>query len=175
MPIHLSSSPHREIDGDDARRQVERIVRSAAFRGSPVLQRFLEHVVNKTVQGLSHEIKEYEIAIEVLGKSSDYDPRLDTTVRTQAHRLREKLEEYYSNEGASDGMRIELPKGHYVPQFTRRKEAGEVTNGSRDVSQFAARMTPAPPLKLPRNPSSHSHSTVAGSVAVCSSGWDWLR
>ncbi|HLI35360.1 MAG TPA: hypothetical protein VKW70_09970 [Terriglobia bacterium] len=108
------------ITEDDERRQLEKIVRSATFRNTLGLQKFLEYVVGKTLQGQSQEIKEYAIAVEVLGKTVDYDPRLDTSVRVQAHRLKEKLEEYYATEGASDDILIELPKGHYVPQFSRR-------------------------------------------------------
>lgn len=120
MPTLLNSGSQPVMTADEERRQLDKILRSAGFQSSPGLRRFLEHVVSKTIQGLSHEIKEYEIAVEVLGKASDYDPRLDTTVRVQAHRLREKLEEYYAHEGADDDIIIELPKGHYVPQFSRR-------------------------------------------------------
>src|SRR5579883_3333582 len=123
------------ITTDDERHQLEKILRSAAFRNTVGLQKFLEYVVGKTLQGQSQEIKEYSIAVEVLGKPADYDPRLDTSVRVQAHRLREKLEEYYATEGASDEILIELPKGHYVPQFSRRqKPATEV----QDSSSFSA-------------------------------------
>lgn len=122
METDLSSSRQSDPNPEEDQRQLEKIVCSATFHGSPVLQRFLEHVVIKTIQGLSEEIKEYAIAVEVLGKSPDFDPRLDTTVRAQAHRLREKLEEYYSSEGSDDKIRIELPKGHYVPQFVRRQD-----------------------------------------------------
>lgn len=133
MPTLLNSCSQPAMTADEERRQLGRILRSTGFQSSPGLRRFLEHVVSKTIQGLSHEIKEYEIAVEVLGKASDYDPRLDTTVRVQAHRLREKLEEYYAHEGADDDIIIELPKGHYVPQFSRRgqiaKPASETGGG----------------------------------------------
>lgn len=149
MGTRPGSRPESDLNPDADRRQLDRIVQSAAFRSSPVLQRFLEHVVLKTIQGLSDEIKEYEIAIEVLGKSSDFDPRLDTTVRAQAHRLREKLEEYYSSEGADDDIRIELPKGHYVPQFVRRQgdarhgPNGQVNGSSpQDTAETARAVSP---------------------------------
>jgi hypothetical protein len=37
-------------------------------------------------------------------------------VRTEARRLRARLTEYYGGEGQADMVRIELPKGGYVPQ-----------------------------------------------------------
>lgn len=150
MEDRPGSRPQSELNADGDRRQLEKIVRSSTFHSSPVLQRFLEHVVVKTIQGLSDEIKEYEIAIEVLGRSADFDPRLDTTVRAQAHRLREKLEEYYASEGADDDVRIELPKGHYIPQFVRRHaEARHApnaqTNGSGSHEAVASIHAGSPP------------------------------
>src|ERR1700730_4292457 len=65
-------------------------------------------------------IKEYQIATEVFGRSSDFDPQLDSMVRVQAGRLRGKLAEYYSARGADDGVLVELPKGTYVLSFHHR-------------------------------------------------------
>jgi hypothetical protein len=87
------------------------------------LQKFLEYVASKAIEGLSHEIKEYTIATEVFGRAAAYDPKIDTTVRVQAHRLREKLKEYYDGEGAGEEILLVIPKGHYVPYFSRRSTA----------------------------------------------------
>ncbi len=56
----------------------------------------------------------------MFGRSADFDSSVDTIVRTQAYRLRLKLNEYYLSEGAADPIAIEIPKGHYVPSFHRR-------------------------------------------------------
>ncbi|MDE3180906.1 MAG: hypothetical protein KGM47_14765 [Acidobacteriota bacterium] len=136
MPAQLNNKSQPDISTGEEQGQLEKILHSAVFRSSPGLQKFLEYVVSKTINGLSHEIKEYAIAVEVLGKSSEYDPRLDTAVRAQAHRLREKLEEYYAGEGAADFLRIELPKGHYIPQFTRQNQViAEPRNGHGENHQ----------------------------------------
>lgn len=50
----------------------------------------------------------------------DYDPKRDPIVRTEAMRLRARLDEYYAGLGREDGVVIELPKGEYVPAFRRR-------------------------------------------------------
>jgi hypothetical protein len=65
-------------------------------------------------------VKEYQIATEVFGRSSHFDPQADSTVRVQAGRLRLKLAEYYSGEGASDPILVKLPKGTYVLSFEER-------------------------------------------------------
>lgn len=108
------------VTPEQQRTQLEKILRSEVFRPAPGLQKFLEYVASKTIEGLSHEIKEYTIGTEVFERPADYDPRIDTVVRVQAHRLREKLKEYYGGEGAEDSILLVIPKGHYVPSFSRR-------------------------------------------------------
>ena len=60
------------------------------------------------------------IAAEVFDRGLDFDPKESTIVRTEARRLRQRLEEYYAGEGHQDPTRIELPKGAYVPVFRVR-------------------------------------------------------
>jgi len=75
------------------------------------------------VHALEHpgvSIKEYQIATEVFGRPSDFDPHLDATVRVQAGRLRSKLAEYYSSIGHEDPILVELPKGSYTLSFHPR-------------------------------------------------------
>src|SRR5262249_40165489 len=57
---------------------------------------------------------------EVLGRSPDFDSRVDPVVRTEAMRLRARLSDYYLKEGIADALIIEVPKGRYVPQFRER-------------------------------------------------------
>ncbi|HMD99995.1 MAG TPA: hypothetical protein VKM93_22030 [Terriglobia bacterium] len=104
--------------------QLEKVLHSEVFRLAPGLQRFLKYIASKTIEGQSHEIKEYTIGSEVFDRPADYDPRIDTVVRVQAHRLREKLKEYYGGEGAGDDILLVIPKGHYVPSFSRRASVG---------------------------------------------------
>src|SRR6202043_3806618 len=68
-------------------------------------------------------IKEYQIATEGFGRSTDFDPQLDSMVRVQAGRLRVKLTEYYGSDGGEDPVIVELPKGTYVLSFHHRAVA----------------------------------------------------
>jgi hypothetical protein len=108
------------VSPEDVRHQLERILCSNAFCNARYLRGFLEYVTLKMVGGLSDEIKEYWIGREVFNRPETYDPKVDTVVRVQAHRLRAKLEEYYAHEGATDELVVEIPKGRYVPHFFRR-------------------------------------------------------
>jgi len=114
-PTEVTSSG---ITREEQRAQLQKVLHSEAFHSSPGLQKFLEHVATKTIDGMSQQIKEYTIGIEVFGRSDVYDPKIDTVVRVQAHRLREKLKEYYSTEGIGDPILLVIPKGHYIPFFS---------------------------------------------------------
>jgi adenylate cyclase len=87
---------------------------------------FLRFVVEKTLSGRAQEIKGYTVATEVFGRKSDFDAGKDTIVRIRGGRLRRALERYYLTIGGQDPIRIDIPKGAYVPAFhlAARKEAG---------------------------------------------------
>jgi hypothetical protein len=106
-----------EVSTERKQEQLNRILESPRFVTAPGLQNFLRYVAEKAVRGEVDQIKEYAIAVDVLGKTHDFDPRIDTLVRTQANRLRTRLRQYYENEGAADEVIVELPRGHYVPRF----------------------------------------------------------
>jgi hypothetical protein len=105
--------------------QVNRINGSPPFRNSPLLQSFLKAIVEKSVANCDSEINEYFIATEVFSRMPDFDPSADTIVRTQAYRLRLKLQEYYRTLGQNDQVLIDVPKGHYVPVFRYREKPCE--------------------------------------------------
>ena len=106
--------------GDDIRAELDRIVGSGVFGGSIRLQRFLRFVVEQSLAGKGDELKEYAIGTGVFDRDDDYDPRIDSIVRVEAGRLRSKLDEYYNGAGASDPVRIGIPRGTYAPVFERR-------------------------------------------------------
>jgi TolB-like protein len=104
-------------DAEIYRRELERVLGGRGFTSAGRLSQFLRYVVEETLAGRGDHIKEYSIGVSVYGKSTDYDPKIDATVRGEASRLRSRLFEYYSGEGSENPLRIEIPKGCYVPQF----------------------------------------------------------
>ncbi|HXA53129.1 MAG TPA: malectin domain-containing carbohydrate-binding protein [Candidatus Acidoferrum sp.] len=107
------------VAGDYAaeKAELEHVLASGIFDRSPSLAQLLTYVCNKYFQGTAGEIKEYNIAVEALGRHADFDQKRDSIVRVQFHRLRERLNEYYQNEGASSAVRIHIPQGQYIPHF----------------------------------------------------------
>jgi hypothetical protein len=93
------------------------ILASPQFSKSDRMCRFLRFVVEHALRGSVDPLKEYSIGVAVFDKDPSFDPRIDNNVRTEARRLRAKLEEYYATIGQSDPVRIELPKGSYTPSF----------------------------------------------------------
>jgi tetratricopeptide (TPR) repeat protein len=119
------------IPTKDIRTQLDQILRSRSFIQSHRVRRFLEFVVQESLFGRPHRLKEYLIGLEVFDRHDAFDPRVDSIVRVEARRLRHKLEEYYRTEGREDPIRIVLRKGSYVPVY----EYQSATSGMPGVSQ----------------------------------------
>jgi len=121
-PPSSSSPAGLELTTEEIKEQLECIVHSATLRGSTTLQHLLLYLVSRSLEGAADSLKEYTIGLEAFGRRTDFDPRTDTIVRVQTHRLRQKLKEYYQEEGASDRIVIEIPKGQYGPVSKLRVE-----------------------------------------------------
>jgi len=100
--------------------QIERLTKSHSLHSSESLCRLLRYLAEHSLDHPGVALKEYQIATEVLGRPPGFDPQSDSTVRVQAGRLRVKLAEYYSHEGANDPILVEIPKGSYVLSFQLR-------------------------------------------------------
>ena len=99
------------------RRQLERVMASPDFDAPRRSREFLTFVVEEALAGRGQEITQGTIAVEVFGRRDDFDATVDPIVRIQAGRLRRSLERYYLLAGKEDPVRMELPKGSYVPIF----------------------------------------------------------
>jgi Tol biopolymer transport system component len=100
--------------------QLERVLGSATFHGAERSRSLLRFIVEETLQGRADRLKEYTLGAEALGRGDQFDPRTDPIARVEASRLRSRLDVYYATEGASDTVRISLPKGGYTPVFDLR-------------------------------------------------------
>jgi hypothetical protein len=126
--------------------QLERILNTPPLVSSPSLSRFLRYVVEETAAGRGAAIKEYTLGLNVFDRGDEFNPRLDPIVRVQARNLRSRLEKYYETVGAEDPVRIELPKGTYVPVFHFRTAA---TVSESETPAPLVSVMPAPPPRSP--------------------------
>src|SRR3984957_11998792 len=99
---------------------VERIIGSSAFIKSPRLCSFLAYVCGLALQGRGDEINEVNIGKALFDRAPNYDPSVDGIVRSHASRLRQRLEQYFNEEGAHETIRLLIPKGGYTPVFEPR-------------------------------------------------------
>ena len=99
---------------------VERIIASPYFVKSPRLCSILSFICELSLQGRDEEINELNIGTSLFGRAPNYDPSVDGIVRSHASRLRQRLEQYFKEQGADEAIRLAIPKGGYVPVFEPR-------------------------------------------------------
>jgi hypothetical protein len=137
---------------------VARIVASRRFSRSPLLSNFLLYIVTETVEGRGNDLSEHKIGICVFDRPRSYRTVEDNIVRNYARQLRLRLEDYYATEGLNEAIRIEIPKGGYVPLFTgvcdRNSEIAEpllkdaIPDASRALAQTYLEATVKEPANL---------------------------
>jgi hypothetical protein len=101
---------------------VAAVLASEIFRRAPKLSRLLSYLSEKYFEGCAGDIKEYTIAVDVMGRDTGFDPQLDSIVRVDAHNLRKRLRQYYAAEGKDHELVIYIPAGQYTPEFVPRSE-----------------------------------------------------
>jgi Tol biopolymer transport system component len=101
---------------------------------------FLRFVVEQTLDGHASGLKEQVLGAEIYGRGPEFDGEIDSIVRVDARRLRDKLREYYV-EFPRDPILISLPKGTYVPLFEENKAA---------IASVASLLTKPEAVRVPR-------------------------
>jgi hypothetical protein len=165
-----------QISSEAIREALARVLSSTEFRASKRSQEFLRFVVEHTLNGRSDQLKERTIGIEVFGRSTDYEPAEDATVRVKAGEVRKRLGLYYADQGLHDPVRIELPSGTYVPEF-RTIEIG--TPAAEPDAAPPAKTIGQPSLPVPTSPSAKSYGprlvALAAMLCFLGAGVIWLR
>ncbi|WP_338722066.1 hypothetical protein [Devosia sp. XK-2] len=113
----MKYSKHKTEFRDDILEALDRICASEYFSEAEQIKRFLRYVVDEALAGRAERIKSYSVAVEALGKDTDFDPTQDPIVRITANRLRSALAKYYNESKDPHRVVIRLPKGHYYPEF----------------------------------------------------------
>lgn len=90
--------------------QAALILAAEALGRSHALERLFRFLLAATLEGRTP--KELEIADEVFGRSAESIDQ-DASIRVHIHRLRKKLDEYYRGPGASQAVRLVIPKADY--------------------------------------------------------------
>ena len=109
----------------DERAELEGLMASGILSRAPHLISFLTYVCERYFEGQAGQIKEYTVGVEALKRPSSFDPKKDSIVRVEAHRLRRRLNQYYATQGAKHAIQIVIPNGKYIPQFVLRSAVVE--------------------------------------------------
>jgi serine/threonine-protein kinase len=103
------------------------ILASPGFASAGRRSRLLRYLVEHAMAGQGEQVTEYGIGLDVFDRPASFEPRMDSIVRTETSRLRQKLSEYYRTQGQAETIVIELPQRSYVPVLTRREIAAPKT------------------------------------------------
>jgi len=101
----------------------ERAAHSPALFRATQLRDMLLFIVRQTILNPEEPIHEFDIAYQVLGRRSDFNPLDDNIVRVQMAHLRKKLDLYFSTEGNQEDIVITVALGNYKPVFSPRSKA----------------------------------------------------
>ena len=102
----------QRIDPQELRELTRRIIASGELGRSRTYAAILEYLVECSIAGETP--KEAAIAVDVLGRESDFDVARDSIVRVHIYHLRNKLDSYFAKYGEREKFQIEIPKGQYM-------------------------------------------------------------
>jgi hypothetical protein len=142
-------------DPESLQALADRFRATGALGRSQLIQKLFDFLIDCSATGRAP--KETEVAIEVFGKDVGFDVAQDAMVRVYVHKLRRKLEEYYSAAGHNDPFHLTMPKGAYRFVITDREGVADVPD-SVGVDSITA-----PPLARSRR---WFWPTLAASVLI---------
>ena len=106
------------------KQEVAKLTKNHILGRSRSYARLLEFLAGCSIDG--RRPKELEIASEVFGKGSDFDPNQDSLVRVYVHNLRQKLDKYYARTDQRSGVRLAIPRGEYRLAVISADDTGTV-------------------------------------------------
>jgi hypothetical protein len=109
----------------EKRAALEQVLQSVTFTRASQVRNFLRYICEMEIAGRGAALHEYLIAVEAMGRPAAYSTDSDSSVRRRAYALRQKLESVYANELTDARIRIEVPKGGYVPRYVEVVSASE--------------------------------------------------
>lgn len=157
-----------DIADDELQALRRRIVSSGALGRSPVYLQLFDYLLECAQQG--RQPKEFEIAVDVLGRDGTFDVTKDSVVRVYVHQLRKRLDNYFLKLSPQSTYRLTIPKGQYTVNATRAPHPGE--KSIAPITPGTASTLPASPADRKRRKRSY---LLAGLVAMLlvTNVWQW--
>lgn len=127
---------------------VARILESQHFAKAPLLSSFLRFIWLRSTDPDASRVTEQEIGVKVFRRQPGYDPGEDNIVRNYARQLRRRLDAYYAHEGRAESLRLEVPRGGYVPVFLKIEAVPSQTQTPSAVNAVESIEAPASPTSF---------------------------
>src|SRR5215472_8547060 len=124
------------------RRELDAVLESGIFALSSNAAKLLRYVCERHFSHTAEGITEYDVAVQALGRRTNFEAQRDSIVRVEAHRVRKRLQEYYEHEGSGHPVRIVLSRGQYAPQFVNSGVVAE-PDAPKSPEDFTA-LPPSP-------------------------------
>jgi hypothetical protein len=118
-------NPTHQLRDSEKRAALHEVLSSVTFLRASQVRNFLRYICEMELAGRGATLHEYLIGVEALGRPTAYSTEDDSSVRRRAYALRQKLDEVYAKELTDARIRIDVPKGSYVPRFTPAESAGK--------------------------------------------------
>ncbi|MGO8792899.1 MAG: malectin domain-containing carbohydrate-binding protein [Terriglobia bacterium] len=171
---------------DEERAELEAII--DALGRSSRLSQFLRYIGEKYLDGESDRLTEYNIAIDVFGRSKMvFDAGEDAIVRVETHRLRKRLKDFYEGPGKDHTLRMMIPAGSYLPVFTRvasapqdrsvresQVSAGGNTRHQASATESAQRAGYDGAAQVDRSGPWHSNRWILAGLALALAATVWI-
>jgi hypothetical protein len=171
MSVSYSDSV-ASVDDSTLRGEASRIQASGVL-GESRIRRLFDYFLESSLAGRSP--KEIAIAMDVFGKSADFDVGNDALVRVYIHKLRKALDEFYSSSSNGGRAVIHIPRGEYRLRINEQAAEPRAEPQS-PIASLQGTFGPTPGA-LPRANRQRAALWVAilGSVSVIAVALAWTR
>ena len=127
------------IEAEVLRALCQRIIHSGELGRSKTYAAILNYLAEQSINGSTP--KEVAIAMDVLGRDTDFDVGKDSIVRVHIYHLRNKLNAYYARQGKQEAWRLDIPKGQYMLVSTpNTQELPAVESGAQSAGNARTRL-----------------------------------
>jgi len=165
VPISVTA-----IADDELQALRRRIADSGALGRSPIYLQLLDYLLTCALEG--RQPKEFEIAVDVLGRDSSFDVSRDSVVRVYVHQLRKRLDKYFVKIDPQCAYRLSIPKGQYTVSALRAPASDDSSTKSVTTDTSLADTTDA---ATPRNRTWSYILATLVVILLLTNIWQWRQ
>ncbi len=118
MSAEIDDGFQKDISCAQASEALELLLADTRFNAGGRQRAILSYLVSRRFE--HEDVKAYVIAVDVLGRPTNFNAAIDPIVRIEMSRLRSTLESFYAAFGDDHDVWISITKGKYIACFTRK-------------------------------------------------------